>query len=45
MDSPFRALTQHKLPGVIGVYARHTYEDEKREVVAAIGRQIARVIG
>ena len=40
-----RALTQHKLPGVIGVYARHTYEDEKREVVAAIERQVARVIG
>jgi integrase len=33
-----RALTQHKLPGVIGVYARHGYENEKREVVETIER-------
>lgn len=25
-----RALTQHKVPGVIGVHARHDYEAEKR---------------
>lgn len=31
-----RALTQHKSSGVIGVYARHAFEDEKRLVVAAI---------
>jgi integrase len=31
-----RALTQHKTPGVIGVYARHAYADEKRQVAAAI---------
>ena len=33
-----RALTQHKIPGVIGVYARHDYEDEKRRVAEAIER-------
>lgn len=31
-----RALTQHKTSGVIGVYARHDYADEKRGVVDAI---------
>jgi integrase len=31
-----RALTQHKSAGVIGVYARHAFEDEKRTVTEAI---------
>lgn len=35
-----RALTQHKVPGVIGVYARHDYEAEKRRVVAAIASAV-----
>lgn len=35
-----RALTQHKSAGVIGVYARHAFEDEKREVVKAIARAV-----
>ena len=33
-----RASTQHKLPGVIDVYARHDYEREKRDVVETIER-------
>jgi integrase len=39
-----RALTQHKTPGVIGVYARHSYADEKRRVVETIGRQIRAIL-
>ena len=35
-----RALTQHKSAGVIGVYARHAFEDEKRQVVKAIARAV-----
>lgn len=35
-----RALTQHKMAGVIGVYARHAYAQEKRAVVAAIAREV-----
>lgn len=35
-----RALTQHKAPGVIGVYARHAYAEEKRDVVERIEKQI-----
>lgn len=31
-----RALTQHKTSGVIGVYARHAFEQEKRLVSSAI---------
>ena len=39
-----RALTQHKMPGVIGVYARHTYSEEKRKVVEVIESELAGVI-
>lgn len=39
-----RALTQHRTPGVIGVYARHAYSSEKRVVVDKIEAQIRRVL-
>lgn len=39
-----RALTQHRTPGVIGVYARHAYADEKRQVVDKIATRIAPVL-
>jgi integrase len=39
-----RALTQHKPSGVIGVYARHAFEDEKRLVVAAICEAIDAIL-
>ena len=35
-----RALTQHKSAGVIGVYARHAFEDEKRMVTEAIAEAV-----
>jgi integrase len=35
-----RALTQHKSAGVIGVYARHAFEDEKRTVTEAIAAAV-----
>lgn len=35
-----KALTQHKLGGVIGVYARHTFKDEKVVVVNAIAHEV-----
>ena len=35
-----KALTQHKTTGVVGIYARHGYEDEKRAVVAAIAAEV-----
>lgn len=35
-----RALTQHKTPGVIGVYARHAYVEEKRRVAEIIEAQL-----
>nr|WP_291069185.1 site-specific integrase [Hyphomonas sp.] len=35
-----RALTQHKIPGIIGVYARHTFDAEKRQVVTAIAAEL-----
>lgn len=38
-----RALTQHKTSGVVGVYARHAFEDEKRIVVDAIAEEISRI--
>ena len=28
-----RALTHHRIPGIIGVYARHAYTQERRRVV------------
>ncbi len=37
------ALTQHRRPGVVGVYARHAYEDEKRDVVEAIDKAVATI--
>lgn len=38
------ALTQHRIPGVIGVYARHEYAAEKRLVVEAISKQAMRIL-
>ncbi len=40
-----RALTQHKPSGVIGVYARHAFEDEKRLVVGLIAQEVRRLAG
>ncbi len=37
------ALTQHRIPGVIGVYARHTYVREKRSVVEKIEKQVVSI--
>ncbi|MEQ8301073.1 MAG: integrase arm-type DNA-binding domain-containing protein [Hyphomonas sp.] len=39
-----KALTQHKVAGVIGIYARHSYEKEKRAVVDLIGMQITTIL-
>jgi integrase len=39
-----RALTQHKTPGVIGVYARHAYSDEKRAVAAGIAEVVQGIL-
>lgn len=39
-----RALTQHRTPGVIGVYARHAYADEKRKVVDKIACCVTAVL-
>jgi integrase len=39
-----KALTQHKVAGVIGVYARHGYESEKRQVVDLVEMQIANIL-
>jgi integrase len=38
-----RALTQHRIPGVIGVYARHAYTEEKRKVVDSIAMRLSRI--
>lgn len=38
---PIRALTQHKSAGVIGIYARHGFETEKRAVVEAIATEVS----
>ena len=35
-----RALTQHKTTGVVGIYARHGFEEEKLAVVDAIAEQL-----
>ncbi len=40
-----RALTQHKTAGVIGVYARHAFEDEKRLVAETIEAEIKQILG
>ncbi len=39
-----KAVTQHKPSGVIGIYARHGFEDEKKVVVEAIADEIASAI-
>lgn len=39
-----RALTQHKVSGVISVYARHQYAAERKRVVAIIDREIGDVL-
>lgn len=39
-----RALTQHKTPGVIGVYARHAYAEEKRKVVEIINDKVSDIV-
>lgn len=39
-----KALTQHKVSGVIGVYARHGYETEKRKVVEIIEAQLDSIV-
>lgn len=39
-----RALTLHKAPGVIGVYARHAFAEEKRHVVDAIERVVQDIL-
>ncbi len=39
-----RALTQHKVPGVIGVYARHDYDVEKQQVADVIQKRIDDVL-
>jgi integrase len=39
-----RALTQHRIPGVIGVYARHAYTHEKQKVVDRIGDRVAGIL-
>ncbi len=44
MIEEIRALTQHKTPGVIGVYARHGYEDEKRKVVGVIEEVVRAIV-
>ena len=40
-----KALTQHKTTGVVGIYARHGYEDEKRAVVTAIAEEVFGIVG
>ena len=39
-----RSLTQHKVPGVIGVYARHQYWDERRQVVTVIDSELSQIL-
>lgn len=39
-----RALTQHRVLGVIGVYARHAYTDEKRKVANAVAARIDAIV-
>lgn len=39
-----RALTQHKLAGIIGIYARHAYTDEKREVALHIEAMVKAIL-
>ena len=38
------ALTGHRTPGMIGVYARHEYREEKISAVRAIEREILRCV-
>lgn len=39
-----RALTQHTTPGVIGVYARHEYAQEKQRVVELIAEEVVAIL-
>ena len=39
-----RALTQHKSAGVIGIYARHGFEAEKRLVAESIAAEVGTVL-
>jgi integrase len=39
-----RALTQHKTPGVIGIYARHAYSVEKRLVADIIAAEVHAIL-
>ena len=39
-----RALTQHKVPGIIGVYARHGYEAEKLRVTHIIAAELSSIL-
>ncbi len=39
-----RALTQHKVPGVIGVYARHQYDAERKHVTETIDMELTKVL-
>jgi integrase len=39
-----RALTQHKIGGVLGTYARHAYDEEMRRVVDAIAVKISEIV-
>lgn len=38
------ALTGHRTPGMIGVYARHEYREEKISAVRAIKREVLKVL-
>lgn len=39
-----RTLTQNMIPSVIGVYARHEFDDEKRAVANAIAGEIKMIV-
>ena len=39
-----RALTKHKSAGVIGIYARHGFEAEKRIVAEAIADEVTALL-
>lgn len=39
-----RALSQHKVSGLIGVYARHAYTDEKVNVAGVIAEEISKTL-
>lgn len=37
-------MRQHKTPGIIGVYARHAFAEEKRLVVEGIERELKQLL-